>query len=50
MASTKRVDFTPPWEREVPDGIYADLDSRAYHDGPGISKSGLDLIARSPAH
>jgi hypothetical protein len=47
---SSRVDLSPPWDREVPDGIYANLDASAYHDGPGISKSGLDLIAQSPAH
>jgi exodeoxyribonuclease VIII len=26
------------------------IGSKEYHSGPGISKSGLDLIARSPAH
>lgn len=31
-------------------GVYADLTNSAYHSGPGISKSGLDLIARSPLH
>lgn len=30
-------------------GIYR-LTNEAYHSGPGISKSGLDLMARSPAH
>lgn len=29
-------------------GIVPGLDIDAYHSGPGISKSGLDLIARSP--
>lgn len=31
-------------------GIYAGISNDAYHGGPGISKSGLDLIARSPLH
>ena len=31
-------------------GIYPDIDNAAYHGGKGISKSGLDLIARSPLH
>jgi hypothetical protein len=31
-------------------GIYAGMQNDEYHRGPGISKSGLDLIARSPAH
>lgn len=31
-------------------GIYDDLPAADYHRGPGISKSGLDLIHRSPLH
>lgn len=31
-------------------GIYRGLPNAAYHGGPGISKSGLDLIRKSPAH
>jgi exodeoxyribonuclease VIII len=31
-------------------GIYSDVPNDVYHSGPGISKSGLDLIHRSPLH
>lgn len=31
-------------------GIYTTLSNEEYHGGPGISKSGLDLIHRSPMH
>lgn len=31
-------------------GIYADISNDVYHQGPGISKSGLDLVSKSPAH
>jgi len=31
-------------------GIYSDISNDEYHKGPGISKSGLDIIARSPLH
>lgn len=31
-------------------GIYAGLSNAAYHAGPGISKSQLDTLARSPLH
>jgi hypothetical protein len=31
-------------------GIYAGIPNEAYHAGPGISKSGLDKLARSPLH
>lgn len=31
-------------------GIYAGIANDDYHGGPGISKSGLDLIHRSPMH
>lgn len=31
-------------------GLYAGIPNDTYHGGPGISKSGLDLINRSPLH
>lgn len=31
-------------------GVYRGLANDVYHRGPGISKSGLDLIRKSPAH
>src|SRR5512135_1063816 len=31
-------------------GVYAAMSLSAYHAAPGLSKSDLDLIARSPAH
>lgn len=31
-------------------GVYVGLSNADYHGGPGISKSGLDHISRSPAH
>lgn len=31
-------------------GVYPNLSNDEYHGGPGISKSGLDLIHRSPLH
>lgn len=31
-------------------GIYSDIGNDDYHRGPGISKSGLDLVHQSPMH
>lgn len=31
-------------------GIYEGLSNAEYHGGPGVSKSGLDLVRRSPMH
>lgn len=42
-----------PWEEGMkiqPGFFYTGLPNELYHGGPGISKSGLDLIRRSPAH
>lgn len=38
-------DFSAPRE-----GVFASLSNAAYHGGPGISKSGLDIVRRSPMH
>lgn len=34
----------------VKPGVYDGISNAEYHGGPGISKSGLDLLARSPMH
>lgn len=34
---------------EIKPGIYPDMSNDDYHGGPGISKSGLDLISKNPA-
>lgn len=39
----------PALDLSVP-GVYHGIDIDAYHSGPGISKSGLDLIAKAPTH
>jgi hypothetical protein len=31
-------------------GIYSGLSNELYHSGPGLSKSSLDVLAKSPAH
>lgn len=42
--------MNPETERPIAPGVYAGVPNDAYHRGPGVSKSGLDLIAKSPAH
>jgi len=36
--------------KDIQPGIYAGLSNAEYHGGPGVSKSGLDKIRKSPAH
>ncbi|SDP70422.1 PD-(D/E)XK nuclease-like domain-containing protein [Desulforhopalus singaporensis] len=35
--------------KQIEPGIYRDIDNNTYHSSVGISKSGLDLIAKCPA-
>ena len=42
------TDNTPAKPDLPPLGIHANIPNETYHRGPGISKSGLDLIAKSP--
>lgn len=42
--------FKADIEAGQPHGFYHGVPNEDYHRSPGISKSGLDLISRSPAH
>lgn len=37
-------------DNAIQPGVYGNISNADYHGGPGISKSGLDLIRRSPMH
>lgn len=44
------IEPAPYMESEEPDGFVFGMPESRYHAEPSISKSGLDLVAKSPAH
>jgi exodeoxyribonuclease VIII len=46
----RKFSLTQRRRKNMQPGVYPDLSNAEYHGGPGVSKSILDLVARSPMH